>query len=112
MSEASREPPMPLRLTYDATVDVAYLALRPTGPNDVLGPTLLLENDRAFGGAVAADFALADGRLVGLEFQMASACLPRGGRPGDAGEPTTTSRPGSGVPLIQPGRPGRAATGR
>lgn len=65
-----------LKLTYDATVDVAYLTLRPTGPADVLGPTLLLEHDRAFAGAVALDFGLLDGRAVGLEFQMASACLP------------------------------------
>ena len=62
--------------TYDATTDVAYLALRSTGPADVLGPTLLLENDRDFPGVVALDFGLLDGRVVGLEFQMASACLP------------------------------------
>lgn len=65
-----------LKLTWDATVDVAYLTLRPTGPADVLGPTLLLEHDRAFAGAVALDFGLLDGRAVGFEFQMASACLP------------------------------------
>ena len=65
-----------LKLTYDATVDVAYLTLRPTGPADVLGPTLLLEHDRAFAGAVAMDFGLLDGRVVGFEFQMASSCLP------------------------------------
>ena len=65
-----------LKLTYDATVDVAYLSLRPTGPADVLGPTLLLEHDRAFPGAVAMDFGLLDGSVVGFEFQMASACLP------------------------------------
>ena len=62
--------------TYDATTDVAYLALRSTGPADVLGPTLLLENDRDFPGVVALDFGLLDGRVVGLEFQAASACLP------------------------------------
>jgi len=67
---------MELRLTYDATTDVAYLVMAPTGPSDVLGPTLLLENVPAFGGAVAADFTVADGRLVGLEFRFASACLP------------------------------------
>ncbi len=65
-----------LKLTWDATVDVAYLTLRPTGPTDILGPTLLLEPDRAFAGVVALDFGLGDGRAVGLEFQMASACLP------------------------------------
>lgn len=65
-----------LRLTWDATVDVAYLYLRSTGPTEVLGPTLLLENDPAFAGAVALDFLFAGGRAVGLEFQMASACLP------------------------------------
>ena len=65
-----------MRLTYDATTDVAYLSLRATGPADLLGPTLLLEHDRAFPGAVALDFGLLDGRVVGLEFQMASACLP------------------------------------
>lgn len=65
-----------LMLTHDATVDVAYPTLCPTGPGDVLGPTLLLENDRAFPGAVAMDFGLLDGRVVGFEFQMASACLP------------------------------------
>jgi len=64
------------RLTFEATTDVAYLELRPTGPSDVLGPALLLETDRAFAGHVIADFALADGRLVGFEFQRASACLP------------------------------------
>jgi hypothetical protein len=67
---------MKLHLTWDATTDVAYLVMQPTGPGDVLGPTLLLENDPEFPGVVAADFALADGRLVGLEFQFASACLP------------------------------------
>jgi uncharacterized protein YuzE len=65
-----------MHLTYDATTDVAYLALRATGPADVLGPTLLLEHDRDFPGAVALDFGLLDGRVVGLEFQAASACLP------------------------------------
>ena len=65
-----------LTLTYDATVDVAYLTLRSTGPADVLGPTLLLEQDRAFAGVVGMDFGLIDGRVVGFEFLMASACLP------------------------------------
>ena len=65
-----------LKLAYDAEVDVADLTLRPTGPADVLGPTLLLESDGAFTGAVAMDFGLLDGRVVGFEFQMASACLP------------------------------------
>lgn len=65
-----------LGLTYDRTTDVAYLALRVTGPHDVLGPTLLLEADPAFPGTVALDFALGDGRVVGLEFQTASATLP------------------------------------
>lgn len=67
---------MELRLTWDATTDVAYLVMAPTGPGDILGPTLLLEHDPEFAGAVSADFTVADGRLVGLEFQMASACLP------------------------------------
>ena len=65
-----------MRLTYDATTDVAYLSFRATGPADVLGPTLLLEHDRDFAGAVALDFGVLDGRVVGLEFQAASACLP------------------------------------
>lgn len=65
-----------MRWTYDATVDVAYLALRPLRPGELLGPTLLLENDREFRGAVALDFSLEDGDAVGLEFQMASRCLP------------------------------------
>ena len=67
---------MEIKLTYDATTDVAYLVLAPTGSADILGPTLLLEHDPAFAGAVSADFTAADGRLVGLEFQFASACLP------------------------------------
>ncbi len=65
-----------MRLTYDATTDVAYLSLRPARPGEPLGPTLLLEHDRDFPGAVALDFSVEDGRAVGLEFQMASACLP------------------------------------
>jgi uncharacterized protein YuzE len=65
-----------MRLTYDATTDVAYLSFRATGPADVLGPTLLLECDRDFAGSVALDFGLLDGRVVGLEFQAASVCLP------------------------------------
>ena len=65
-----------MRLTWDATTDVAYLSLRPVRPGEMLGPTLLLENDRDFPGAVALDFSQGDGRAVGLEFQMASACLP------------------------------------
>ena len=67
---------MELKLTYDATTDVAYLVMAPTGPTDVLGPTLLLENDEQFAGAVSADFTVADGRLAGLEFRNASASLP------------------------------------
>ena len=67
---------MDLKFTYDATTDVAYLVLADIGPADVLGPTLLLESDPEFAGAVSADFTVADGRLVGLEFQKASACLP------------------------------------
>lgn len=69
-------PRMELRLTYDATTDVAYLVLAPTGPADILGPTLLLEHDPDFAGAVSDDFTVADGRLVGLEFRKASASLP------------------------------------
>jgi uncharacterized protein YuzE len=65
-----------MRLTYDATTDVAYLSLRPLAQAEPIGPTLLLETDRAFAGFVALDFSLADGRAVGLEFQRASACLP------------------------------------
>ena len=65
-----------MRLTYDATTDVAYLSFRATGPAALLGPTLLVEADRDFPGAVALDFGLLDGRVVGLEFQAASACLP------------------------------------
>ncbi len=67
---------MELKLTYDATTDVAYLVMAETGPADIFGPTLLLESDPEFAGAVSADFTVADGRLVGLEFQLASACLP------------------------------------
>jgi uncharacterized protein YuzE len=65
-----------MRLTYDATTDVAYLSLHAVRPDELLGPTLLLEHDHEFPGAVALDFPRTDGRVVGLEFQMASACLP------------------------------------
>jgi hypothetical protein len=65
-----------MRLTCDATTDVACLTLRPLARGELVGPTLLLETDREFGGFVALDFSLADGRAVGLEFQRASACLP------------------------------------
>ena len=65
-----------MRLTYDATTDVAYLSLRPVRPGELLGPTLFVETDHEFPGFVALDFSVADGRVVGLEFQMASACLP------------------------------------
>jgi uncharacterized protein YuzE len=65
-----------MRLTYDATTDVAYLSLRPLAQGEHVGPTLLLETDNEFAGFVALDFSLADGRAVGLEFQRASACLP------------------------------------
>jgi uncharacterized protein YuzE len=65
-----------MRLTYDATTDVAHLSLRAVRPGELLGPTLLVEPDCEFPGAVGLDFSLADGRVVGLEFQMASACLP------------------------------------
>jgi uncharacterized protein YuzE len=65
-----------MRLMYDATTDIAYLSLRPLAQGGCVGPTLLLETDRAFAGFVALDFSLADGRAVGLEFQRASACLP------------------------------------
>ena len=65
-----------MRLTYDATTDVAYLFLRPLAQGESIGPTLLLETDHAFAGFVALDFSLRDGQALGLEFQMASACLP------------------------------------
>ena len=65
-----------MRLTYDATLDVAYLVLRPVRRGERLGPTLLVEPDPDFPGAVALDFSEVDGRAVGIEFQMASACLP------------------------------------
>lgn len=65
-----------MRLTYDATTDIAYLSFRLVRPGELLGPTLLLEHDRDFPGAVALDFCQDDGRAVGLEFQMASNCLP------------------------------------
>jgi uncharacterized protein YuzE len=65
-----------MRLTYDAATDTAYLALRPLGPAEPLGPTLLVEPDPGFAGTVAVDVSLADGRVVGLEFLHASACLP------------------------------------
>ncbi len=65
-----------MRLIYDATTDVAYLSLRPLARGEPVGPTLLLETDHAFGGFVALDFSLVDGRAVGLEFQRATACLP------------------------------------
>jgi hypothetical protein len=73
-----RSTPLPgVHLMYDATTDVAYLELRPTGPADEVGPTLLLfEHDPAFAGAVGLDFGMADGRAIGLEFQFASATLP------------------------------------
>ncbi len=63
-----------LHLSWDPETEVAYLRLADTGDADMLGPTLLLENDPEFAGAVALDFTVADGRVVGLEFQMASAC--------------------------------------
>jgi uncharacterized protein YuzE len=65
-----------MRLTYDATTDVAYLSLRAVRRGEPLGPTLLVELDREFPGLVTLDFSLLDGRVVGLEFQMASACVP------------------------------------
>ena len=65
-----------VRLTYDATTDVAYLALRSAGPKTSVGPTLLVEPDRDFPGVVALDFSDGDGRVIGLEFLDASRCLP------------------------------------
>ena len=65
-----------MRLTYDATNDVAYLELRQLGPDDVLGPALLLEPDRPFHALVIADFVERTGTLVGFEFLSASRCLP------------------------------------
>ena len=66
-----------VHLAYDATTDVAYLQLRAAGPASEVGPTLLLfEHDPGFAGVVALDFSLADGRVVGFEFQFASAALP------------------------------------
>jgi len=76
MSGAKWEHQMQMHLTYDARTDMAYLQLRSTGPGDVIGPALLLENDRAFHGVVIADFTLIDGCLVGFEFSYASLCLP------------------------------------
>ena len=65
-----------LRLTYDAMVDAAYLTVTPTGPADVLGPTLICEGDPLFDGFVGLDFNAGTGRIVGFEFHDASASLP------------------------------------
>lgn len=65
-----------MRLTYDATTDVAYLELRRLAPGEALGPNLLLGADRAFHALVIADFTEADGMLVGFELVRASTCLP------------------------------------
>jgi len=65
-----------MRLTYDATTDVAYLSLRDLLLEELLGPTLFVETDPEFPGFVALDFSLADGRAVGLELERASACMP------------------------------------
>jgi len=65
-----------MRLTYDATTDVAYLSLRAVRRGEPLGPTLLVRPDREFPGVVTLDFSFLDGRVVGLEFMAASACLP------------------------------------
>jgi uncharacterized protein YuzE len=74
MAEAAAEGSM--RLTYDATTDVAYLSLRLLRAGELLGPTLLVEPDHDFPGAVALDFSAEDGRVVGFELQLASACVP------------------------------------
>ena len=65
-----------MHLSYDATVDVAYLSLRPLRPGEQLGPNLLMEPDRDFPGTIMLDFSADDGEVVGLEFGMASRCLP------------------------------------
>ena len=65
-----------MHLVYDAATDVAYLRLRPLRPDELLGPTLLLETDPDFPGTLALDFSLDDGRVVGLELGMASRSLP------------------------------------
>jgi hypothetical protein len=65
-----------MHLVYDATTDVAYLRLRQLRPDELLGPTLLLETDPEFPGTLALDFSLDDGRVVGLELGMASLCVP------------------------------------
>ena len=36
-----------MHLTYDAATDAAYLSLRPLAQGECVGPTLLLETDRA-----------------------------------------------------------------
>lgn len=64
-----------MRLTYDATTDVACLELRELDPGEVLGPNLLLEPDRALRALVIADFTGRDGMLVGFEMVGASRCL-------------------------------------
>jgi hypothetical protein len=65
-----------VHLVYDARTDVAYLRLRRLRPDELLGPTLLLETDPEFPGTLALDFSLDDGRVVGLELGMASLCVP------------------------------------
>jgi len=65
-----------MHLSYDATVDVAYLSFRPLRPGEQLGPNLLMETDRDFPGTILLDFSAQDGEVIGLEFGMASRCLP------------------------------------
>ena len=74
-----------MRLTYDATTDVAYLSFRATGPADILGPTLLLDHDRDFPAAVALDFGIIDGRHLARITEMR---LGRRVQSSRAGRPT------------------------
>lgn len=65
-----------IRVTYDATVDAAYIYLRKPRLWDRLGPTLLCERDPETPTWVNVDVDAFTGRIAGIEVLGAWAALP------------------------------------
>ena len=65
-----------LHVTYDATVDAAYIYLGKPGLGTHIGPTLFCERDVLMTADVNVDFDLATGRVFGIEVLRAGEGLP------------------------------------
>ena len=64
-----------MRVTYDKSVDAAYIELRDTSAGDCVHTEYATRDDQGMGGSINLDFDI-DGKLIGIEVMVASMVLP------------------------------------